>query len=606
MDTTAPAATPLSALAPVRLFSEAPVAIREVKDDLDLDLKAALSGSVTRRITQVDFGRVAFGNLHLLLTPDLAGKVVRIHFGEAFDPKAGPDENTGRINRTPPGSVRYACATFTVPASVADEINAGKEWRVIAPPADTRNTGPAAVPLPAEWGVLLPFRWVEIEVEAEAVSDDRAQSSPQQLQSPSLLISAENVRRRAAYSANWDDNASSFHCNDELLGKIWELCRYSIKATTFAGVYVDGDRERIPYEADAYVNQISHYACDPGPQFARATFDWLMRAPTWPTEWAAHMIFMAHADWMFTGHTDWIAARFDALKAKLLPARQRPDGLLGSSPEEQKLDLVDWPPGERDGYEFTSANTVVNAFQYRALVLMSELADALSRPDEASRYRAQAATLASAYQKAFYRPEATVSLDESSYAPASTASLQGLYADGGGSDHISLHANLFSLAFGLIPADRRATVIAYIKSRRMACSVYPAQYLLEALFEAGEADYALALIIAPGNRSWRHMQESGTTITWEAWDQIYKPNQDWNHAWGAAPANILPRYVLGVRPLSPGYTRVTVRPQLGFLKNARGTVPTIHGPIHVSVSRNKHTGEITTEVTAPPNVEIVR
>ena len=43
------------------------------------------------------------------------------------------------------------------------------------------------------------------------------------------------------------------------------------------------------------------------------------------------------------------------------------------------------------------------------------------------------------------------------------------------------------------------------------------------------------------------MVESGTTITWEAWDQKYKPNQDWNHAWGAAPANLLPRFVLGAQ-----------------------------------------------------------
>ncbi len=28
------------------------------------------------------------------------------------------------------------------------------------------------------------------------------------------------------------------------------------------------------------------------------------------------------------------------------------------------------------------------------------------------------------------------------------------------------------------------------------------------------------------------MVDTGATITWEAWDQKYKPNQDWNHAWG--------------------------------------------------------------------------
>ena len=84
------------------------------------------------------------------------------------------------------------------------------------------------------------------------------------------------------------------------------------------------------------------------------------------------------------------------------------------------------------------------------------------------------------------------------------------------------------------------------------------------------------------DRSWRHMVESGTTITWEAWDQKYKPNQDWNHAWGAAPANQLPRWVLGAQPLAPGWTRALIRPNPGRLRFAEGKIPTPRGPIWVS------------------------
>ena len=131
----------------------------------------------------------------------------------------------------------------------------------------------------------MPFRWVEIEgVDADYPFD--------------------LVRRRAAFSATWNDEASSFECSDETLNRIWELCKYSIKATTFAGVYVDGDRERIPYEADAYLNQLSHYTTDDDVKMAARTFDWLMENGTWPTEWAPHMVFMAHAEWMYSGDTN--------------------------------------------------------------------------------------------------------------------------------------------------------------------------------------------------------------------------------------------------------------------------------------------------------------
>jgi len=72
----------------------------------------------------------------------------------------------------------------------------------------------------------------------------------------------------------------------------------------------------------------------------------------------------------------------------------------------------------------------------------------------------------------------------------------------------------------------------------------------------------------------------GTTITLEAWDNRYKPNQDWNHAWGAAPANIIPRCLMGVQPIEPGFAKVRIRPQVGSLTTGSLDLPTVRGTIH--------------------------
>jgi len=90
----------------------------------------------------------------------------------------------------------------------------------------------------------------------------------------------------------------------------------------------------------------------------------------------------------------------------------------------------------------------------------------------------------------------------------------------------------------------------------------------------------------------------GSTITLEAWDAKYKPNLDWNHAWGAAPANIIPRYVLGVRPASPGFGKAFIQPQPGSLTHVAGTVATIRGPIQVTVDSQP----LTIAVTIPANM----
>jgi hypothetical protein len=396
---------------------------------------------------------------------------------------------------------------------------------------------------PEAWGIVLPFRWVEIE----------GWPGP---------LRAEQIVRRAAFAATWNDEAASFECSDPMLNRIWELCRYSIRATTFAGVYVDGDRERIPYEADAYLNQLSHYYTDDDVRMARDTFDWLMQHGTWPTEWAPHMVFMAYADWMQTGDAAWLADRYESLKSKLLLERAGPDGLIRSNQEQQRrTDIVDWPKGERDGYVFTEINTVVNAFHLAALERMVVLARALERAEDARQYTARLDSTRRVFQEKLFDQQ------------------RGLYRDGVGTDHCSQHANLFPLAFGLVPKEKRQGIVAWLETRGMHCSVYAAQYLLEGLFENGGARKAIDLIVADTDRSWRHMVQSGTTITWEAWDLKYKPNQDWNHAWGAAPANLLPRYVLGVTALQPGWQRALIRPCPGGLTSARGRVPTPHGPI---------------------------
>jgi alpha-L-rhamnosidase len=518
-----------SRTAPVRLVDETPVRI----------------STVAPGVTLVDFGRVAFGNLQFLPSPGASGPVT-VHFGEALA--------DGRVDRQPPGSVRYAQVQVALSGAptLVTPLPDARNTRQVGPADKPDANGyitPPAVLTPREWGVVLPFRWVEIE------------GWPGEL-------APGQIRRRSAFASAWDDDAASFRSSNDLLDRIWELCRYSIKATTFAGVYVDGDRERIPYEADAYLNQLSHYTTDGDRQMARDTFDWLVRHPTWPTEWRAHLVFMAHADWMDSGDRAWLAARYETIAGKLLLRRARADGLVTSDAATiRQGDLVDWPAGERDGFVFRPVNTVINAFHLRTLAVMAELAAAVGRESDAAAYRSREAAARAVFQAKLFD------------------SARGVYRDGEGTDHASLHANLFPLAFGLVPENQRARVTAWVRSRGMACSVYAAQYLLEALFENDAAEAALALVTAPTDRSWAHMLESGTTITWEAWDQKYKPNQDWNHAWGAAPANLLPRFVLGVRPLAPAWTRALIRPNPGPLTRADGKVPTPRGPIVVRWTR---------------------
>ncbi|MCC9658836.1 family 78 glycoside hydrolase catalytic domain [Rhodopirellula halodulae] len=491
---------------------------------------------ISERVVQLDFGKVAFGNI-VMPVPDGRG-TAKVHFGEKL--------KDNRIDSTPPGTVRYGMTT----------IRKGQQrgnW-IVPPPLDDRTVeqaglmyaNPPAVLLPSKWKPMIPFRWLELEG-----LDDSFDYSL--------------IRRRAAFSKTWNEDASSFECSNETLNRIWELCKYSIRATTFAGIYVDGDRERIPYEADAYLNQLSHYATDDNVTMAARTFDWLMENGTWPTEWAPHMVFMARAEWMRSGDTEWLRHRYESLKTKTLLDRSGDDGLVRSDEmDRNRHDIVDWPQKERDGFVFTEINTVVNAFHIRALEQMSELAQAVGKAEDATAFSNRARLARESFHTKLFNAET------------------GIYRDGIGTDHSSIHANFFPMAFGLVPPAHQASVLDWLKSKQMDCSVYAAQYFMDALFENGGGSKALELILADGDRSWKHMLDSGTTITWEAWDLKYKPNQDWNHAWGAAPANLLPRHVLGVQPITAGWNQIRIRPCCADLKYARGRVPSARGPIEIA------------------------
>ncbi|MGJ8691432.1 MAG: alpha-L-rhamnosidase C-terminal domain-containing protein [Thalassotalea sp.] len=504
----------------------------------------------------IDFGKVAFGYVSFSLTSDKAG-TIKVHFGER-----GSEQGIKR-DLTPKTSVRY----YTVDAAVHEN----RDIYSVHPPRDKRNTKPnKAIPIPGRFGRIAPFRYVEIEAQGLNISD------------------VEATQLSVHYP--FDPYASSFSSSSSVLNDIWDLCKYSMKATSFAGVYVDGDRERIPYEADAYINQLSHYLVDDEYSLARYSHEYLLAHPTWPTEWKQHSIMMAWTDWMYTGDTESIKQHFDTFKKeKTLEQHARKDGLLVSFPDQKvrppkNRDIVDWPASERDNFDFKPVNAVINAFHYLNLKQMADMAKAVGKNDEQRFYTERAKQVYQAFNKVLFNQET------------------GVYLDGEGSTHSGFHANVAALAFGLVPQERQAKVVALIKHKGMAGSVYFAQYLLEALYIAGESDYALSLMTAETTRSWFNMLRVGSTITLEAWDDKFKPNQDWNHAWGAVPGNIVGRYLLGVTPLEAGFKRIKIAPQLSELSFAQGRVPTIRGEVYVNI-RQAANNALQLQLTVPANSE---
>lgn len=488
-----------------------------------------------------DLGKAAFGTLDLCLDTGSSTEIEAV-IGECC--------KNGCIDRSP-GGWRFA---HVQKIALSPGIN---HCRFPLPKRPPCRNGALTSPLDEE---IAPFRYVEINGNCRVIS----------------------VKRNEIFPESFNDDDAIFVSSDEKLNQVWEFCKYSIKATAAFGLFVDGDRERQPYEGDDYINQLGWFCCCADGKIPCKTIDYLLKVPTWPTEWQLLMPVIARDYLLYTGDCDSIARWLPILKERLLDQWVGDDALLYTDSRNPR-DIVDWPDVERDGYEFGSTNLVPNCYRYGALLAMAELTDDRS-------YRQKAELLRQAIRKKML--------------------VNGRFVDSPESNHTAIHSRMFPLFFGVGTPEE----CSGIAQCGMACSVYGAQFLLDSMFNAGMEYEALKLITSEGERSWLNMIKQGSTISMEAWSNETKPNQDWNHAWGAAPANLIPRCIAGIRPLEPGFRKFAVTPHPAGLKqffmqipiagNRKIKVEYLAGNLQITVPENSYA--VVKEQQLPPGFHQVQ
>lgn len=616
-----------------------------VKHDVEQSVKHAEHGDATadgesaeeatRTLGVVaDFGGAYMGGIRLDLHPR-APIDLTIRYGEVLSPD---------------GSVRYRLSA----GNVYEE-----HWHI------TPGCGPIST-----WGLRV-FRYVEISVlQPPAPPASWDEPSPTGLDERAaavgdILLGEGALRAEALIHPALEDGAGAdtgadagakdaecaahylgtFHSSDSALNAVWRLSAHTIEALN-GNIYADSwTRERAAYEADTWIQQRAHLALDASPSLGAYSVDYLVANRTWPTEWPLYLILAAHDAWMRTGSTAQIAEQYDRLAA-LLPDRyvDAETGFVVKSPGVSSAmdgDLVDWPPSERDGFEFGQVNTVVNALASQAYADMADIARELGRGADADRFadiagRMRAAIHAWLYDADLgaYRdglralPDDTEAADgenaggkagapgpasgatsamtgaaadsassrdahdahDAHDAPGISAAMNpdGILATGSGRRyavlrHAALHSSAFALAFAEVPADRVGRVAAFLRGKGMACSVYAAAPYLLGLYRAGFGADATAMIAdRRTTHSWAYMLAQNAGGTMEAWDVARKPNTTYSHPWSASPVFLLAEGLMGVRPLEPGYRRFMVAPQPGRVRSARLTLPTPAGDIEVA------------------------
>ena len=183
------------------------------------------------------------------------------------------------------------------------------------------------------------------------------------------------------------------------------------------------------------------------------------------------------------------------------------DGLLINADEQ--WNLVDWPEGARDDYEFAEKHCVLNAHYINSVLNEERIKAALG-----IKFKNKSEALIKSFNNAFFSNET------------------GLYLDNPSGNHSSLHSNMLPLAFGIC---REKSVCDYLIKRGLACSPFMAYFFLKALCVSGRKNEALGFITSNEKHSWLNMLSEGASTLFEAWGKEEKWNTSLFHPWSAAP-----------------------------------------------------------------------
>jgi alpha-L-rhamnosidase len=395
-------------------------------------------------------------------------------------------------------------------------------------------------------------------------------------------------------------DAVQFSASDGLLEDIWELCKNGVRWGAQGGFLDCPSREKGQYLGDALITGHSHLVLTgDGSLVKKALQDFQHSQKICPgimavapgsfmqeiAEYSLQWPMVLRNYFLHTGDRAFAEAMADAAFEDLYGyfARFESDaGLITGMTE--KWVLVDWPDNLRDGYDYDYAkereNTVLNAFYYGSLCAAGDVLEGLGR--EASAYRTKAEKVKQAFLERMFDAD------------------KGLFVDAPGSEHASLHANAIPLAFGMVPEEHVAGVVALIREKRLSCGVYIAPFVIAACYEAGEPELAYDLITSKDEHSWHEMLKHGATTCMEAWGPDQKWNTSWCHPWSSGPIFLIAHDVMGLRPAEPGWEAIHFAPHIpASVDHAEMSLPIPTGRVTVRYERDNGF-----TVMAPPDVPV--
>jgi hypothetical protein len=294
-----------------------------------------------------------------------------------------------------------------------------------------------------------------------------------------------------------------------------------------------------------------------------------------------------HHHYMYTGDARAIEEPFPRLLrfAEYLKSIRRPDGLL---PVEQ----VGVPSVWMDHQAYARQRHKQCAFNLYAAAMLRHalpaICRALGNEEKAARAESLGTEILAAAVRSFWSPEKGIFINNLPWLPEE------------GGVRLCDRSLATSVLFDQCPGGRVDPALQALADcpAQMGLS-YPcnAGWRLWALAKGGRAD----VIVRDFRERWATMDSVRLNNTLqEDWKAAPDSGAQWSHC-AVVPLYVLTMSILGLKPLSPGFARLEVRPQLADLEGLEATARTVRGPIRLESRGKKGSREVILAV--PPGCE---
>lgn len=390
----------------------------------------------------------------------------------------------------------------------------------------------------------------------------------------------------------------SFYCSDDLLNRIYEVCRETLSACT-SDVFTDCPwRERAFWANDLVVNNLASLSCFGAGEIHRHCFELLFSQKhssglipaviPQPFYTGQPLIFPATNLYTPLMLMDYLYYSGDLSGVKkYLPDVEKildaiweladEEGILRSSGVTARWNFFDWS-FESNGYGCSGAKeSMLTSLFIIAVKTFEKLALFTGYSYDKDRFLSRRKLSAANLEKRFVSPETGWIVEELCTEKDPVAISTQL-------------AHALWLLTGEADAGKVQDFITALTSEKCLMPDFYLHYFwFRAAISAGKEDTGLARI----RKYWGRCIASGSPTLYEAGIhgfgiEAMNGSGSLCHAFGTIPVNFFQRVILGVSPVLPGFREFTFAPRLFDLKFAKGRIPVPGGAIKVEITGEKY------------------